>query len=61
MKHSKLVPYVQFVNQRLTILEIATLVIKFYQKLSKKDSYYEQISIVSEKASLYDFIKVKKG
>lgn len=59
MTHSKIVPFAQFKNQRLTILEVANLIVGFYRNLSKFDSHFNIISVLSEKAPLYNSIEVR--
>lgn len=59
MKHSKVVPFVLLKNQEMSILEIAELVIKFYQNLAEKDCTYNLINIISEKEALFPAINIQ--
>ena len=45
-------------KEKLTIGEIASLVISFYKKLASVDSGYNHLSIVSEKKSLYQSMDI---
>jgi len=61
MEHSKLVPLASFKKEKLTIFEIANLVISFYGRLAKQNDCYSKVRIISERASLYQFIDVNES
>jgi len=58
MKHCNLVPLVVLRKERLSVIEIAKLVINFYKRMASVDRNYGQINIISEKKSLYQSIDV---
>jgi hypothetical protein len=58
MEHSKLLPLGILKKERLTIAQIAKLVINFYKNLAVVDNDYSQINIISEKKSLLQSINV---
>ena len=60
MEHSKLFPYAELSNRKLTIREIAVLVLNFYRKLAHEDDNFNVLYIVSEKKALYDRIDINK-
>lgn len=58
MKNGNLVPLVILKKEKLSIVQIAKLVINFYKKLALVDGNYSQINIISEKKSLHQSIDV---
>ncbi len=60
MKYSKVVPLVLLKNQRRSILQIAELIIMFYQNLAEKNPSYNFINIISEKEALSPVINIQE-
>lgn len=61
MEHSKLFPYAELSNRKLTIREIAVLVLNFYRKLAHENDNFNVLYIVSEKKALYDGIDINEA
>ncbi|HPK09118.1 MAG TPA: hypothetical protein PK246_02185 [Saprospiraceae bacterium] len=61
MKHSKVVPLIILKNERFSILQIAKLIINFYQNLVEKNSLFNIINIISEKETIYSVIDIQKS
>ncbi|MTI30958.1 hypothetical protein [Xanthovirga aplysinae] len=60
MKHSKLVPLIILKKEKLSIIQIAELIIDFYKSLTVADRSYNQVNIISEKETLQPGIKVNE-
>ena len=58
MNIESVTPLVILKKERLSIGEMATLVVNFYKKFAAVDSGYNQLSIVSEKKSVYQSIDI---
>src|SRR5690606_22561515 len=61
MKHSEYFPYAELLKEKLSIAQIAELVLSFYKTLAIKNSNFNEINIVSERPSLYDSIDIQNS
>lgn len=61
MANSKLIPLVFLKEEKIPIIQIAKLIINFYQKLALVDANYNEVNIVSEKKALHQNIDINNS